>query len=324
MSARNVIIFLIFCLFGSLCGAVPQFPDQSQQWIQYVGELGKKLNAMEQQLISKDDRIIQLETALKHHITAYTKYVHDKEGEMQAKDMDVDVLRQEVTSCTREQLKAEAVSQDFAKRLSTLEQINTADRTEDENKIDTRERSRLASMWNGDNDSLHSVAIVRNTTGMKSGALTVEDPAEEPSHLRSAPYSGANVAFHVEMTSTRTVNTGSIVEYDHETLDDGNGYNTHDGIYIVPETGTYVITWTTLSAFHSYVQTFLYVNGYKRASAFADSQEIHDVHQATTIAVLRLTHGDHVFVRVGHTTNHTVYSDINYSSRPTFSGWRLY
>jgi len=58
------------------------------------------------------------------------------------------------------------------------------------------------------------------------------------------------------------------------------------------------------------------------ARAFGDSDEIHDIHPASTTAVVQLRAGDHVYVRLGSQTECNVISDVRYQWT-SFAGWLL-
>ncbi|XP_033762759.1 uncharacterized protein LOC117344205 [Pecten maximus] len=137
---------------------------------------------------------------------------------------------------------------------------------------------------------------------------------------RVAP-SSSTVAFHTKMSSAKTLVNGVIMIFDNEILDQGNGYNPRDGIYTVPESGTYVLTWKVLSEKNSYIVTALVVNGEEMGISLTNSEDITDKHQTTEIVVLRLDQGDHVFIRV-KTKAGSVVSDTTYG-KLTFSGWKI-
>ncbi|XP_060076694.1 uncharacterized protein LOC132556327 [Ylistrum balloti] len=332
MSGRICLLPFLVCLFCKVNGTISQQSDQPEQLMNFVASVDRKFKSMEHILTDKDVRVDQLETALENHMETFSKYVHDKEQEIEMAKNEISNLKQQVMLLTRQLSGTQKGSPD---RL-TLWEKNTAGR------INDAENSQVHAEITSNDDygktSTDTISLVKNATcqgsiqndrtfpdTMDTGATS--DVADEN---RTGKKRGIRVvppalqAFHLELTHSLTAGKGNIVKFDDETLDDGDGYNANDGIYTVPKTGTYVITWTTLSGFRSYIQTYLIVNGVRRGASFADAQEIHDVHQATGIVVLRLNQGDHLFIQVGRTTNNTVYSDINYSGRPTFSGWILF
>ncbi|XP_033725761.1 uncharacterized protein LOC117315608 [Pecten maximus] len=324
MSARIVIVSLFICLIRGLDG-VAQQPNDEPQLMEFIASINQKLTKMEHQLTDKDVQIRNLETKLENHMAVNAKYVNDKEKEMQMKNLELDQLRQHVTSLTETLSETVTASRVLANRVSILEQTIIGDESSAES-ISAR-NSEVHGFFEV-NDDPKQTRIQNDTifSNMASEEVpsddVVEDQTSETRQIRVVP--SFPLAFHVELTNSMAVSQGTIVKYNNEALDDGDGYKISDGIYTVSETGTYVITWTTLSGFRSYIQTFLVVNGVKRGASFSDAQEIHDVHQASSVVVLRLNQGDHVFIQIGHTTTNTMYSDISYSARPTFSGWKLF
>lgn len=110
--------------------------------------------------------------------------------------------------------------------------------------------------------------------------------------------------------------------FNNKLLDQGNGYNPQDGIYTVPVSGTYVITWKVISEINTFIYTALIVNGVEKGHSLTNSEDITDKHQSTAIVVLRLEEGDHLFIRVTNTDTGKVVSDIA-NGHPTLSGWKI-
>lgn len=106
-------------------------------------------------------------------------------------------------------------------------------------------------------------------------------------------------------------------------IDVGNGYNGQDGIFDAPITGVYVFTITLVPDFFKYVQAEIVINGVVKGNIFADSDEIHDIHPASTSIVVHVNAGDHVLVRRGTNSDCDVLSDTSHA-RTSFSGWFLF
>ncbi|XP_069102538.1 uncharacterized protein [Argopecten irradians] len=286
--ADMLVIVLVLCLCRELEGAVPQQRDQPQQWTEFETSLNQRLATMERQLTDKDVQIRNLETKLESHITVYSKYVTDNEREIQKKNIEINQLKERVRILTQ---KVNCVS---SQDTYNDESVPTSD----------------AVQINSDQTITGSESSERKSPRHRQTRVT------QPSSV---------VAFHSELTQEPAVSKGNTVVFNHETLDEGQGYNPVDGIYIVPETGTYVFVWVMFAEFRQHIQTLLMVNGAVRGSSFSDAQEVHDLHQATSVVVLKVNQGDHVFIKVGHTsvTSVTFHYDRNYNGASTFSGWKL-
>ena len=128
------------------------------------------------------------------------------------------------------------------------------------------------------------------------------------------------IAFHVSMSNGyKDFPVNSMVRYDLEHLDLGDGYNA--GLYIAPKTGVYVLTWTTfVERGTDYYITRLVVNdrpvGYQMVQCYDDE----DV-TSTQLVVQQLDAGDHVGIKV-HQRRGSIFSSTGWGTS-TFSGWLL-
>ena len=104
-------------------------------------------------------------------------------------------------------------------------------------------------------------------------------------------------------------------------MDIASAYNTADGIFIVPESGHYVFTWTITTNYRSFATTFLMVNSRLAGKTIADAQEIHDIHTSTGIIIASVSQGDHVFIKFGSYSSGNI---TNHYGQNAFSGWKLY
>ena len=130
------------------------------------------------------------------------------------------------------------------------------------------------------------------------------------------------VAFHVYLSSSRCFNDHQIIEYDTEVLDTGNGYNEHDGMYVVPESGLYVFTWTYAADYAQYAVTEIVVNGVAESWTISDgSGGSLLLSPSSGLILANVNAGDHVFIRRVQGNGCTAIS--NKFMRPTFSGWQL-
>ncbi|XP_069107257.1 uncharacterized protein [Argopecten irradians] len=291
-----------------------------------IGNIDQQFERLERLLLEKDHRIDQLEAKLTQHVTAFTNYVVKRDAEM--------------TSVNSELVKLELKVKQKEYVIQELRQVVEDLETKVSNRDFTKERKIYP---NGDDISTSHVSdhnseriTENNEIGRNGTILNVRDDIEKslPSNdipsvdengrdlIRVAPNIDTNIAFHAVMTVfTGPMIKGSALVYNQEILDHGNGYSETDGLYLVPESGTYVITWTTVT-YHDYVQTLLVVNGVTRGSSVTDAGEVTDIHQTTMIVVLVLNQGDHVSIRVGNVGRGTLHTSDAYNY-PAFSGWKL-
>ncbi|XP_060063139.1 uncharacterized protein LOC132543640 [Ylistrum balloti] len=273
------------------------------------------------------------------------------------KDKVVDKLESQITLHEKSILQRDAIIDKLVERVSDLEKIVIANQITE--KHDTRHHGKSETEWStSDTNNLEQYySTINKTTHRKtqnwskslenktqgnrlpskttpfSQSLVDNDesenvPVEKFSRSRQsrvAPPSGTQtIAFHTAISGNRVYAEDAIIVYDDETLDHGNGYSPSDGLYTVPETGTYVLTWTIISGTHQEYHTLLEVNGVVRGASFSDTTDVGDFHQSSSLVVLSLNEGDHVFIRMGHTTGHwtIISTDVGYGYS-TFSGWRL-
>ncbi|VDI78010.1 Hypothetical predicted protein [Mytilus galloprovincialis] len=112
--------------------------------------------------------------------------------------------------------------------------------------------------------------------------------------------------FYVELSVTTTLNINSIVKFDTEFIDDGNNFNTGDGIFIAPISGVYLFCWTIQTYSSKTVQTELRVDNIVKGIGLMTLGSGAG-HFATTRNVFcTVNRGDHVWIQTSY------YSDNNF------------
>ncbi|XP_045180683.2 complement C1q-like protein 4 [Mercenaria mercenaria] len=132
-----------------------------------------------------------------------------------------------------------------------------------------------------------------------------------------------NIAFYTYLGGKRCYGNHETFVYDVVETNVGNGYNSRDGIFDVPVTGVYVFTATLVPDFHQHLQAEIIVDGVVKGIIFTDSEEINDIHQASTSIIVHVNAGDHVYIRRGRSNSCNVISDTTLV-RTTFAGWLLF
>ncbi|XP_069107933.1 uncharacterized protein [Argopecten irradians] len=259
--------------------------------------INQKIGRIESVMNSKDERIAQLEIKLK----AQTSKISTLESLMDERDGSFSNLMKRVVGVEERVNNSNSSNGDV--------ELNPPDNTKFHEEIPN-----LAYVV-----ASHSMEF----DGPDDNAQDNRNHGITRSRHQNRVGTQSNVAFHAYLTSRLNLPTQAAVIFDHEVLDNRNGYNPRDGIYLVPETGTYVITWTMVSLGRSAFQTLLVVNGQTRGRTWTDAEEIADSHQATGIVVLSLNQGDHLFIRMGHVYHGGILADSSYAN-PTFSGWKIY
>lgn len=130
------------------------------------------------------------------------------------------------------------------------------------------------------------------------------------------------VAFYAYMSATIPSITGqSTLVFDVSKTDDGNGYHPSTGVFIAPETGVYVFTWTMREASNCRHSTQLMVNNAEIGIIHLHSVSGGDF-VGTGVVVTHVNAGDDVYVRTHASWNDCyILSDIG--GRSSFAGWKL-
>lgn len=293
-------LFPLLLVLVSGNGLYGQELDQDRQWQEVMTS---RISHIESLVSLKDQRIDQLETKLQNQASEILTLRRLIEG----KDTVVAKLVRQFADL---QKRADNSDDDaFGESLPTLIP------------------GEFHTMTNSTNDVEDDELSVLTPSNESGEVRTKKKPAvsdlvrRSPKLNRVAPQ--LPIAFHAYLSSTVTLGSHATVVFDHEALDQGDGYNPSEGIYTVPESGTYVITWTMVCYVNNAFQTLLIVNGATTGMSWADSEEIHDFHQVTGTVVIYLNQGDHLYIRMGQIYHSKIYSSPTYS-QPTFSGWKLY
>ncbi|XP_062592072.1 uncharacterized protein LOC134253560 [Saccostrea cucullata] len=131
------------------------------------------------------------------------------------------------------------------------------------------------------------------------------------------------IAFHAYMSSTlKSPGGNQILKFDVVKTNAGNGYHPSTGVFIAPESGLYVFSWTLRVRNNADHASELVVNNdvYDILYMYAHT---HDGH-VTGIIVADVQSGDDVYVRIkAACSNHgDVWSDV--CGHSSFKGWKIF
>ncbi|XP_062592487.1 uncharacterized protein LOC134253928 [Saccostrea cucullata] len=131
-------------------------------------------------------------------------------------------------------------------------------------------------------------------------------------------------SFYAMMTSTVQIQgSNQTIIYDKTGTNNGNAYNTSTGIFTVPETGTYVFTWTAFSYVEEYVRLEIVVAGTIYGGTLSDTQETSDADTETAIVVVNANTGDEVYIRSQSEDPGDGHLYVEHECSSTFSGWKI-
>ncbi|VDI73895.1 Hypothetical predicted protein [Mytilus galloprovincialis] len=126
--------------------------------------------------------------------------------------------------------------------------------------------------------------------------------------------------FYVELSEDTHLNTNSILKFDIQVIDEGNNFNTGDGIFVAPISGVYLFSWTIQTQFSQHVQTELRVDNIVKGKQLMSLGAGAGYFGTTRNVLCTVNKGDHVWIQTdNHYTDH-YFDDINGGVRSSFMG----
>lgn len=130
------------------------------------------------------------------------------------------------------------------------------------------------------------------------------------------------IAFYAYMAkSTPSITIQHTLMFDVVKTNNGNGYHSTIGVFIAPETGTYVFTWTMREYGNCRHSTQLMVNNAELGIIHVHVGSGDDL-SGTGIVVTHVNAGDDVYVRT-HVSWNDCYIVSDEAGRSSFAGWKL-
>ena len=143
--------------------------------------------------------------------------------------------------------------------------------------------------------------------------------------VQPSPVTPLQVAFYAQKSSNTPKSEAAadrVIVYDNVKTNAGNGYHPSTGVFIVPESGMYVFTWSFRNGYDEYQSTQLMVNNNEEGMLHINQATAGST-SATGIAVLQVDKGDDVYVKIFSLTSHTGTVISDQWGKSFFAGWRL-
>ncbi|XP_063441193.1 complement C1q tumor necrosis factor-related protein 2-like [Mytilus trossulus] len=130
------------------------------------------------------------------------------------------------------------------------------------------------------------------------------------------------VLFFVRLSKTITLNKDSIVKFDEVMLNEGNHFNSGDGIFVSPVTGIFQFTWTLLTTTSQVVETELMVDNVVVDTLIAALYSSGNI-SGTKIVLCKVKKGDHVWIQTSSVYTSNYFYKAN-AAKSSFTGMLIY
>jgi hypothetical protein len=109
-----------------------------------------------------------------------------------------------------------------------------------------------------------------------------------------------------------TSNVDAILVFETVIVNEGEHYDPYDGVFVAPQKGVYLFSWTVSGSGASYIVTELVVE--QNTISSAGEQNAAGGHPSGSMTALcKMEKGDHAWIRTtGVTGAHVIYSNDNY------------
>ena len=147
--------------------------------------------------------------------------------------------------------------------------------------------------------------------------MDATDHANEEEKRQEKSDSGSKVYFSANRADSCCLTTNSRVRFEKTITSVGGGWDGRAGVFTVPEAGTYLFYWNTLSTNYEELQLFLMVDGKEKANCYA---EFEGHHSCSGSIMLRLSRGDEINLFI---ENGILYEDQGQVSYNSFTGYMI-
>ena len=112
------------------------------------------------------------------------------------------------------------------------------------------------------------------------------------------------ISFFARLSQTTTLNINSIVKFDEVSVNEGNHFNSGDGIFVSPVSGTYLFSWTTLTSASKLVETELRVDNVVKETLHNALGSAGNI-SGSKVVSCKVKKGNHVWIQTSdvHATN---------------------
>jgi hypothetical protein len=123
--------------------------------------------------------------------------------------------------------------------------------------------------------------------------------------------------------SQRTIlNINSIVKFDEVSVNEGNHFNSGDGIFVAPVSGIYQFSWTTLTVSSKLAETELRVDNVIKETLHISLGT--GTISGTKVVLCKVKKGDHVWIQTSNVYVSNTFVVANANAKSSFTGMLIH
>ena len=130
------------------------------------------------------------------------------------------------------------------------------------------------------------------------------------------------ISFFVRLSQRTVLNINSIVKFDEVSVNEGNHFNSGDGIFVAPVSGTYQFSWTTLTNSGKLAETELRVDNVIKETLHISLGT--GTFSGTKVMLCNVKKGDHVWIQTTNVYGTNTFVVANANAKSSFTGMLIH
>ena len=167
----------------------------------------------------------------------------------------------------------------------------------------------------------HDISIA----SLKSAVDRLEERIENMTVIQTQGQTNVHrpISFFVRLSQTTTLNKHSIVKFDEVSVNEGNHFNSGDGIFVAPVSGTYQFSWTTITTNNKLAETELRVDNVIQETLHIALGSSAGNLSGTKVVLCKVTKDDHVWIQTSNVYATNVFYVAN-AAKSSFTGMLIH
>ena len=130
------------------------------------------------------------------------------------------------------------------------------------------------------------------------------------------------ISFFVRLSQRTILNINSIVKFDEVSVNEGNHFNSGDGIFVAPVSGIYQFSWTTLTVSSKLAETELRVDNVIKETLHISLGT--GIISGTKVVLCKVKKGDHVWIQTSNVYVSNTFVVANANAKSSFTGMLIH